>query len=41
MNLATFILSRVDEHKDKIRAVLKGRFPLDKDLKKEITQAQR
>ncbi|KAI5654013.1 hypothetical protein M9H77_31200 [Catharanthus roseus] len=31
----------VDEHKDKIRAVLKGRFPLDKDLKKEITQAQR
>lgn len=31
----------MDEHKDKIRGVLKGRLPLDKDLKKEITQAQR
>lgn len=31
----------VDEHKDKIRSVLKGRLPSDKDLKKEITQAFR
>ncbi|KAJ1696950.1 hypothetical protein LUZ63_005462 [Rhynchospora breviuscula] len=29
----------VDEHKDKIRGVLKGRLPSDKDLKKEISQA--
>ncbi|XP_043719530.1 DNA repair protein RAD50 isoform X1 [Telopea speciosissima] len=29
----------IDEHKDKIRRVLKGRLPLDKDLKKEVTQA--
>ncbi|XP_038891814.1 DNA repair protein RAD50 isoform X2 [Benincasa hispida] len=31
----------IDEYKDKIRAVLKGRFPPEKDLKKEITQALR
>ncbi|KAJ0034599.1 hypothetical protein Pint_25513 [Pistacia integerrima] len=31
----------VDEYKDKIRGVLKGRLPQDKDLKKEITQALR
>lgn len=31
----------IDEHKNKIRGVLKGRLPLDKDLKKEVTQAQR
>ncbi|KAK7379637.1 hypothetical protein VNO80_05101 [Phaseolus coccineus] len=30
-----------DEQKDKIRKVLKGRVPLDKDVKKEITQALR
>ncbi|XP_068655363.1 DNA repair protein RAD50 isoform X2 [Aristolochia californica] len=29
----------VDEHKDKIKSVLKGRFPSDKDIKKEITHA--
>ncbi|KAI3823111.1 hypothetical protein L1987_04540 [Smallanthus sonchifolius] len=29
----------MDEHKNKIRGVLKGRLPLDKDLKKEVTQA--
>ncbi|KAI7751951.1 hypothetical protein M8C21_008273 [Ambrosia artemisiifolia] len=29
----------MDEHKSKIRGVLKGRLPLDKDLKKEVTQA--
>ncbi|OVA03774.1 DNA repair protein Rad50 [Macleaya cordata] len=29
----------IDEHKEKIRGVLKGRLPFDKDLKKEITQA--
>ncbi|KAK9140989.1 hypothetical protein Scep_010670 [Stephania cephalantha] len=29
----------MDECKDKIRSVLKGRLPSDKDLKKEITQA--
>ncbi|KAJ4846048.1 DNA repair protein rad50 [Turnera subulata] len=31
----------IDEYKDKIRGVLKGRLPPDKDLKKEITQALR
>lgn len=31
----------IDEHKNKIRGVLKGRLPLDKDLKKEVTQARR
>ncbi|XP_022146955.1 DNA repair protein RAD50 [Momordica charantia] len=31
----------IDEYKDKIRGVLKGRFPPEKDLKKEITQALR
>lgn len=31
----------VDEHKSKIKGVLKGRLPLDKDLKKEVTQALR
>ncbi|KAJ0606193.1 putative DNA repair protein Rad50 [Helianthus annuus] len=29
----------MDEHKNKIRGVLKGRLPLDKDLKKEVMQA--
>ncbi|XP_010274077.1 PREDICTED: DNA repair protein RAD50 [Nelumbo nucifera] len=29
----------VDEYKDRIRGVLKGRLPSDKDLKKEITRA--
>ncbi|KAL5542789.1 hypothetical protein UlMin_010499 [Ulmus minor] len=31
----------IDEYREKIRGVLKGRLPLDKDLKKEITQAMR
>lgn len=31
----------MDEYKDKIRGVLKGRFPPDKDLKKEVNQALR
>lgn len=31
----------VDENKDKIKGMLKGRLPTDKDLKKEITQALR
>ncbi|KAM7489114.1 hypothetical protein LguiB_026598 [Lonicera macranthoides] len=31
----------LDEHKDKIRGVLKGRRPPDRDLKKEVTQAIR
>ncbi|XP_022980190.1 DNA repair protein RAD50 [Cucurbita maxima] len=31
----------IDEYKDKIRGVLKGRLPPEKDLKKEITQALR
>ncbi|GAB4844066.1 DNA repair protein rad50 [Ancistrocladus abbreviatus] len=31
----------MDEYKDKIRGMLKGRTPADKDLKKEITQALR
>lgn len=31
----------IDEQKDKIRKVLKGRVPLDKDVKKEIMQALR
>ncbi|XP_048235387.1 DNA repair protein RAD50 isoform X2 [Ricinus communis] len=31
----------IDEHKDRIRGVLKGRVPSDKDMKKEITQALR
>ncbi|XP_038720675.1 DNA repair protein RAD50 [Tripterygium wilfordii] len=31
----------LEEYKDKIRGVLKGRLPPDKDLKKEITQALR
>ncbi|KAK1435336.1 hypothetical protein QVD17_01097 [Tagetes erecta] len=29
----------MDEHKNKIRVVLKGRLPHDKDLNKEVTQA--
>lgn len=32
---------RMDDCKDRIRGVLKGRLPPDKDLKKEITQALR
>lgn len=32
---------RIDDCKDKIRGVLKGRLPPDKDLKKEMTQALR
>ncbi|CAK9149109.1 unnamed protein product [Ilex paraguariensis] len=31
----------IDEYKDRIRGVLKGRLPPDKDLKKEIAQALR
>ena len=31
----------MDEHKDKIRGVLKGRLPADKDLKQEIAKVQR
>lgn len=31
----------MDDNKDKVKGVLKGRLPSDKDLKKEITQAQR
>ncbi|CAI9260748.1 unnamed protein product [Lactuca saligna] len=31
----------LDEHKNKIKGVLKGRLPLDKDLKKEVSQALR
>nr|XP_048333256.1 DNA repair protein RAD50 isoform X2 [Ziziphus jujuba var. spinosa] len=31
----------IDEYKEKIKGVLKGRLPPDKDLKKEITQAMR
>ncbi|XP_031379425.1 DNA repair protein RAD50 isoform X1 [Punica granatum] len=31
----------IDDFKDKIRKVLKGRLPFDKDMKKEITQALR
>ncbi|KAK1591171.1 hypothetical protein Q3G72_003298 [Acer saccharum] len=31
----------IDDYKDKIRGVLKGRLPPEKDLKKEITQALR
>lgn len=31
----------IDEYKSKIRGVLKGRLPLDKDLKKEVAQALR
>nr|XP_043632459.1 DNA repair protein RAD50 isoform X2 [Erigeron canadensis] len=31
----------IDEHKNKIRGVLKGRLPLDRDLKKEVVQALR
>lgn len=30
----------MDDYKDKFRGILKGRLPLDKDLKKEILQAQ-
>lgn len=40
-NYFLFVLPRIDEYKDKIRGVLKGRLPPDKDLKKEITQALR
>ncbi|KAF5199763.1 Dna repair protein rad50 [Thalictrum thalictroides] len=29
----------IDDYKDRIRVVLKGRLPFDKDLKKEISQA--
>uniref|UniRef100_A0A0D9VG57 Zinc-hook domain-containing protein n=1 Tax=Leersia perrieri TaxID=77586 RepID=A0A0D9VG57_9ORYZ len=32
-------LSKYDEHKDKIRSVLKGRLPSEKDAKKEISEA--
>ncbi|KAK6279303.1 hypothetical protein POUND7_019570 [Theobroma cacao] len=31
----------IDEYKDRIRGVLKGRVPTDKDLKREITKALR
>uniref|UniRef100_A0A2P2LV06 DNA repair protein RAD50 n=1 Tax=Rhizophora mucronata TaxID=61149 RepID=A0A2P2LV06_RHIMU len=31
----------INEYKDRVRGVLKGRLPPDKDLKKEITQALR
>ncbi|XP_012071087.1 DNA repair protein RAD50 [Jatropha curcas] len=31
----------IDEWKDRIKGVLKGRLPADKDMKKEIIQAQR
>ncbi|VFQ75595.1 unnamed protein product [Cuscuta campestris] len=31
----------LDEYKDKIKVVMKGRLPQDKDLKKEVTQVQR
>lgn len=31
----------MDDNKDKIKGVLKGRLPSDKDLKNELTQAQR
>ncbi|KAF3456639.1 hypothetical protein FNV43_RR01293 [Rhamnella rubrinervis] len=31
----------IEEHKEKIKGVLKGRLPPEKDLKKEITQAVR
>lgn len=35
------LFTRIDESKDKIRGVLKGRLPLEKDMKKEIVQALR
>lgn len=35
------LIFRVDEFKDGIRGVLKGRLPSDKDLKKEVTQVSR
>lgn len=35
------MLYRIDDQKEKIRRVLKGRIPCDKDVKKEITQALR
>lgn len=40
-NKCSPILSRVDECKERIRGVLKGRIPPDKDLKNEIIQVQR
>ncbi|OMO96607.1 DNA repair protein Rad50 [Corchorus capsularis] len=41
LNLTNQIEVRIEEYKDKIRAVLKGRLPPDKDLKREISQALR
>jgi hypothetical protein len=41
LSLIAIFFSRIDECKDKIRGVLKGRLPPDKDLKKEITQTLR
>lgn len=35
------LFTRIDECKDKIRGVLKGRLPPEKDMKKEIVQALR
>lgn len=36
----TFLVTfRMDEHKDKVRSVLKGRLPAEKDLKMEIVNA--
>lgn len=32
---------RIDEFKDRIRVVLKGRFPPEKDVKKEVIKALR
>jgi len=35
------LLTRIDECKDRIRGVLKGRLPPEKDMKREIVQALR
>ncbi|XP_027116885.1 DNA repair protein RAD50 isoform X1 [Coffea arabica] len=40
-NLKKKLKKIMDEHKDKIRGVLKGRLPADKDLKQEIAKVQR
>ncbi|KAL8136932.1 hypothetical protein V2J09_002933 [Rumex salicifolius] len=37
----SFKKPEIDEHKDKIRGVFKGRLPVDKDLKEEIGKALR
>ncbi|KAE8702995.1 Ribosomal protein L6 family protein [Hibiscus syriacus] len=39
--MALLLFSRIEEYKDRIRVVLKGRVPPDKDLKREVTQALR